>query len=245
MHQSLNEALKSKDLENLVKNVFEIDSYASKMGSDRDVVVLSFTVDYGDAAQDLVNFIERGYDYVLDADGTPGEMEDGKYKVFVELERTQRVPEQIMEILDGVEKLTGIEEFKFRYYKSFHSMPATEEELAATIPATSQDYENKIEESVMNNFTNFFNKSYLESIHIDNDDIVFQRKYSEPLRMRIKEVGSRQDVYASISGPLMLESKDMSEILYFTKTLGNYNITKIGTRFVFENNGFAVALEKR
>ena len=38
---------------------------------------------------------------MLDADATPGELSDGKYKVFVEMERSRHVPEQIIELLDG------------------------------------------------------------------------------------------------------------------------------------------------
>ena len=33
--------------------------------------------------QDLENFIEMGYDFVLDADVTPGETDDGEFLVFV------------------------------------------------------------------------------------------------------------------------------------------------------------------
>jgi hypothetical protein len=42
----------------------------------------------------------------------------------------------------------------------------------------------------------------------------------------------------------MLEGSSMSEIMYFTKYVGNYNITKVGDKFVFENGKHAVALEK-
>ena len=35
--------LKSGDLNNLVYRIFEIDSYKSKMGSDADITLLSFT----------------------------------------------------------------------------------------------------------------------------------------------------------------------------------------------------------
>jgi hypothetical protein len=42
----------------------------------------------------------------------------------------------------------------------------------------------------------------------------------------------------------MLESKDIAEVLYFTKYIGNYNITKVGDTFIFENSGYAVALKK-
>lgn len=244
MQHQYNESLRANDLVRLVDNIFEVDSYASKMGTDQDIVVVSFTVEDKDPAQDLVNFIERGYDFVLDADATPGELEKGHYKVFVELERNRRVPEQIMEILDGVGKLTGIDEFKFRYYKSFHSMPVDQQALEETIPTSKEDYTIKIKESTLNNFSNFFSKSYLESVSVEQDDLVFQKKYAEPLRMRIKNFGTVQDVYESISGRIMLESKDVSEILYLTKYIGNYNITKVGNLFVFENQRFAVALEK-
>lgn len=244
MSQQLNEELNERDLHNLVDNVFEIDSYASKMGNDKDVVVISFTVEDQDPAKDLVNFVERGYDFILDADATPGEIEDGRYKVFVEIERNRRIGEQVMEILDGVGKLTGIDQFKFRYHKSFHSVEVNETNLTEVIPTTSDDYEMRIKEGRMNNFSNFFNKSYLETISVDQDDITFQKKYSEPLRMRIKEFGTTQEIYESLVGPLMIEGSAIAEILYLTKYIGNYNVNKIGNLFVFENEGYAITLER-
>ena len=107
---SLNESLFAGDLENLVKKVFEVDNFKSKIGRDEDIVVLSFTVDYEDPAKDLENFFEMGYDFVLDADVSPGETDDGTYRVYVELERGRRVCEQILELVEGVEKLTGVED---------------------------------------------------------------------------------------------------------------------------------------
>ena len=236
--------LHAKDLEYLVSDIFEVDSYASKMGTDDDIVVLSFTVEDKGPADDLVNFIERGYDFVLDADSTPGELKDGRYKVFVEMERNRHVPSNIMEILDGVGKLTGIDGFKFRYYKSFKSLPVSEETLAETIPVSKQDYEVSIRENNLNNFSNFFNRSFIEQINIDNDDLVFKKMYSDPMRMRIKGFGPTKEIYESLPGKIMLEASDMSEVLFLTKYVGNYNITKIGNNFIFENSGYAVVLER-
>ena len=240
----LNEGLLAGDLKFLVDNIFEVDSYASKMGEDKDIVVISFTVNSKSPADDLVEFVENGYDFVLDADISPGELSDGKYKVFVEIERNQRIPEQVLELLNGVGNLTEINDFKFRYYKSFHSLEATKENLNGTIPKSKNDYDVSIQENHLNNFSNFFNRSYLEGISVDQDDIVFQRKYAEPLRMRIKDFGSKKEIYDSIDGPIMLEGSSMSEVMYFTKYLGNYNINKIVNAFIFENGKYAVALEK-
>lgn len=244
MHQQFNESLRANDLKYLVDNIFEIDSYSSKMGEDNDIVVLSFTVEDREPANDLVNFVERGYDFVLDADVTPGELNDGKYKVFVEIERNKKISNQVLEILDGVSNLTGVDNFKFRYYKSFKSIPATEESLTETIPTSKDDYVIRIQENNLNNFSNFFEQSYIDSVSVDNEDIIFQKIYADPLRMRIKQFGEKSKVYESLTGPMMMESKDMAEILYITKYLGNYNINKINNDFVFENKNFVLVLEK-
>lgn len=243
-HQQLNEDLLQGDLKHLVNHIFEVDNYASKMGSDKDIVVLSFTVESLEPAKDLVRFLERGYDFVLDADHSPGELEDGKYKVFVEIERNKRVAEQISELLYGLKELTEVDGFKFRYHKSFDSKDANEENLRETIPNSKEDYEIQIQEGTMNNFSNFFSRSYLESISADENDLVFKKMYAEPLRMRIKDFGQKHEVYANVPGKMMIESHDMSEILYYTKYLGNYNITKIGSTYIFENGDYALALEK-
>jgi hypothetical protein len=228
----------------LVDNIFEVDSYASKMGEDKDIVVLAFTVKNQEPAQDLVEFVENGYDFVLDADASPGELSDGKYKVFVEIERNRRISEQIIELLNGVSKLADVDDFKFRYHKSFNSIDADADNLGKTIPKTKDEYEISIQENVMNNFSNFFGRSYLEQVSVDHEDLVFQKKYAEPLRLRIADFGTKAEVYDNIVGPIMLEGKSMSEIMYFTKYVGNYNITKVGDKFVFENGKYAVALEK-
>jgi len=242
--QQLNEGLLAGDLRMLVNNIFEVDSYASKMGEDKDIVVLSFTVESQKPADDLVEFVENGYDFVLDADISPGELNDGKYKVFVEIERNRRIHEQILELLNGVGLLSEISDFKFRYHKAFNSLDANNENLDGTIPKNKDDYEVTIQENHMNNFSNFFGRSYLEQVSVDQEDIVFQKKYAEPLRMRIADFGTKAEVYDNIVGPIMLEGSSMSEIMYFTKYVGNYNITKVGDKFVFENGKYAVALEK-
>ena len=84
--------LHANDLIDLVEPVFEIDSYQSKMGTDGNIIVLSFTVLEKNAADDLVKFVESGYQFVLDADATTGEQSDGFYRVYVEMEREEVEP---------------------------------------------------------------------------------------------------------------------------------------------------------
>lgn len=237
-------SLRAGDLRHFVKKVFEVDSYRSKIGDDENTIVLSFTVTSEDPAKDLENFIEMGYEFVLDADVSPGELDDGSYKVFVELERGRHAADQIREILDGVEKLTNEPDMRFRYFKSFKSKEATTENLAATVPMDKDSYKIATERHKLDNFQEFFVNSYADEIKLLDESISFKRIYGDTVKFNVVTSGPKTEVYESIQGPLMIESKDMSEILFLSKYIGNYNITKIGNKFIFENNGWAVALER-
>lgn len=240
----LDETLLAGDLKYLVSHVFEIDSFKSKIGDDGDMVVLSFSVDDSSPANDLSRFLEMGYDFVVDADATNGPVDNKKYKVFVELKRTRHVPKQIEEILSGIERLTGIKEFKFRYYKSFKSIPAVLKNFEEYVPLDKSSYEERIANSRLNNFSNFFNKSYMENINVLDDNITFEKMFAEPVKMKIKDFGLKKEIYENYTGKLNLEPKAMSEIMFLTKVLGNYNITKIDDNFIFENEEYAAVLER-
>lgn len=242
---NINESLRANDLRHFVKSVFEIDSYQSKIGDDQDVVTLSFTVDGQDPASDLEHFIEMGYDYVLDADTSPGELDDGKYRVYVEIERNRHVGKQIKDLLDGIEKLTGKSDMRFRWYKGFRSQAATLSNLEAVIPTTPKDYKSATEQHSMNNFSNFFSNSYADELDVVNETISFKRIYGDKINFNIVASGPKAYVYNELKGPIMLESKDIAEAIFLTKYIGNYNITKVGNVFVFENSGWAVALERK
>jgi len=242
---NLNESLHADDLKNLVKPVFEIDSFKSKIGNDEDICVLSFTVDHEDPAKDLENFFEMGFNFVLDSDVTSGETDDGTYRVYVELERGRHVTDQIFEIAEGVKKLTGEEEMRFRYFKSFKSEEATLENLNAIVPKDKNAYNISTEKHNLNNFSNFFSNSYADDINVVGESITFKRAYSGTVGFEILSSGSKQDVYDSVKGPIVLESKDMAEVMFLTKIIGNYNITKIKDTFIFENSGWAVALKRK
>jgi hypothetical protein len=238
-------SLRQGDLKNLVKKVFEIDSHKSKIGNDEDIIVLSFNVDTEDPAKDLENFIEMGYTFVLDADVTPGEMDDGNYQVFVEIERNRHAAEQILEIIEGVKKLTDLDDMRFRYFKNFKSKSTTLENLKSFVPTSKDAYNTATKEATqLSNYAEFFKRSYADKVMVE-ESIKFKNSYSGTVVLDVVASGPKQQVYESIPGPIMLEHKDVSEVLFLTKVIGNYNITKIGNKFIFENSGWAVALERK
>jgi hypothetical protein len=78
------------------------------MGKDKDIVTLAFVVKSKDAGNDLEEWFEKGYDYVLDASLSDGEVVSGKWLVFVELSRRSTVPERIVELINDLKTLTNL-----------------------------------------------------------------------------------------------------------------------------------------
>jgi hypothetical protein len=120
------------------------------MGEDKDIVVVGFTVLGKEPADDLVNFIEKSYDWVLDADVSSGETSDGNYMVFIELQRKTNAAKNIYTMLVDMMNLTEqeLEDWSFTYYKGADRLPVTEENLFKKIINSSAEYEIKTGESL-------------------------------------------------------------------------------------------------
>ena len=87
-------SIQNNDLIDLIQSTFSVDQYKSKIGDDKNVVVLAFEVKDADPAKDLSQFIETGHN-TIDVDVSPGPNKDGNYKVFVELERNSKLFDSI------------------------------------------------------------------------------------------------------------------------------------------------------
>jgi hypothetical protein len=142
LRSKLKEGLEKGDLERLVSSKISIDEYKSKMGSDEEIVVVSFTLQGKEPALDLVNFVEKSYEWVADADVSSGEVFDGSYIVFVEIERTPDIAEQIIELLDDLERLTEhkVKDWDIEYAKTKQTIKPDVESLKSAIPGTPHDY---------------------------------------------------------------------------------------------------------
>jgi len=233
--------LRKDDLKDLVDNIFEIDSFKSKMGSDSDIVVLSFSTKNEASAKDLENFLKKGYPFVLDEDATTGEQSDGMYKVFVEIERSKDSPMQIYEMVDGITKISGLDSMKFRYYKSFRSHDATDSNLAEMIPTDKDAYDIRVNESNMDNYKNFFNKSYAEEVDmISEDTLRIKNTFMDPITFKVVDFARTDEVNINEA----LDINGFAEVIYLSKYLGDYNITKYGKKLVLENGDYSLILKR-
>lgn len=149
MSKILNEGFDYRDLVNQIDPVVSVDEYSAKMGSDDDIVTLAFTVKGQQASDDLVDWFERGYDWVVDAQVSDGEISKGKYLVFVETKRRTTVPAKIIEMIKDMETLTDLPLNEWKIIVDEVEYSPDEEQLKQVIILSPAEYR-KDEETEMN-----------------------------------------------------------------------------------------------
>tara|TARA_Y100000592_G_C5396422_1_gene280866 strand:- start:65 stop:805 length:741 start_codon:yes stop_codon:yes gene_type:complete len=240
----VNEGLKAGDLEGVISKRFSVDQFKSKMGEDRNIMVLAFSVDGQAPAKDLERFAETGYKEVLDADATPGSLEDGKHRVFVEFARVESVDQHIRKFLDDLQKLTNIEAFEFTYHKRTKPFEASAANLANVLPRTPEMYAQKINQLKLGEVKDFFDKFQMMEFKLDNNIVTIKKQNADSLKFELHAFGTTSMLMNEVKA-FRLDESAMSECLFLTKYFGPYQITKTTEdRFIFSKNGESALMSK-
>ena len=238
----ISEGLRAGDLAETIYPHFEIDSFRSKMGEDEDICVLTFQSKDRYPAKDMMEFIEKGYGFVLDADVSAGENEEGEYSIFVEMERTKNVAENIMEMLYGLEKLTGIFDWDFKYYKDMKKYKATTENLKKKVPSSSKIYEQTMQRFRTDEMKAFFNKTVMEDLVLENNKITIKKPFDVKVQFELVKEGD--DKLIEGLEDIQVDDNSTAEIFWLTKVMGNYNIQKFGDNYLFTNESKSLVLKR-
>jgi len=240
----VNEGLKAGDLEGVVSKRFSVDQFKSKMGNDRNIMVLAFSVDGQAPAKDLERFAETGYKEVLDADATPGSLEDGKHRVFIEFARVEAVDQHIRKFLDDLSKLTNIETFEFTYHKRTVPFEASAKNLADVLPRTPESYAQKINALKLGEIKDFFDRFQMMEFKLDNNIVTIKKQNADKLKFELHAFGSTNMIINEVKA-FKLDESAMSECLFLTKYFGPYQITKTTEdRFIFSKGGESALMSK-
>lgn len=169
MKRILQEGLDYHDLVGQLIPTISIDEYAAKMGDDDEIVTISFIVKGTQAAKDLVDWFERGYDFVLDAQVSDGEISPGKYLVFVEMNRRTTVPSNIVELLSDLETLTNLTVEDWTVKLDDDEFNADEGILKKKLILSPKEYREAKEESGLNEMRELAGVE-VQPVHADKRD---------------------------------------------------------------------------
>ena len=243
-NQPLNEGLRTNDLKDMVYPMFEVDTFRSKMGEDKDVCVVTFQAKDRYPAKDMMEFVEKGYPFVLDADVSSGENDKGEYSIFVEIERNKNLADQIKELTYGLEKLTGINEWQFKYYKDNNKYEATTENLREKVPSSSRMYEGVVSKFKTESVKRFFTKTLMDDLTLDNEVITIHKPFGVTVQLQMVKESDPQSILEGNEETFTVDQDSTSEVLWLTKVLGDYSIDKVGEQFLFRNGDRAMLLKR-
>lgn len=243
--KTLKEGLRSGDLKDMIAHRFTIDQYKSKMGLDDDIMVLAFKIKEKYPAIDAMEFCEKSFEYILDADISTGEEEDGHYRLFIELDRSPKAVDQIEEILKGLEKLCGCDSWRFKYFKDVDSHEFSKEAITDFVPLTPDDYKEKVEENKMTEVSEILGQNVAEVESISESNIITMRKpYAGNLELQLHARGSYDEVIKNIPGGVQLDESSNGEILFLEKYLGINGIHKINGMFIIPKGDQVLVVSK-
>jgi len=134
------EALEYKDMVGQIKPTIHVDEFASKMGDDDDVIVASFFVRSRQAAVDLMNWFEKGYDWIMDSDVSPGEISPGRYLVYIEMRRRSSAGTKLAAAIQDLETLTELTPSDWTMHYGDQTVPFTKESFDSLVPLSPKDY---------------------------------------------------------------------------------------------------------
>lgn len=111
-------SLKNGDLKGTILPTVSIDEFEPKAGDTENTIVVAFYLLDQDPADDLNTFIQRGVIDTLDVEVSPNTDKEGRYLVFVEMERNDTFPNKFQALLKDVENVAGKTDWKVRTYLS-------------------------------------------------------------------------------------------------------------------------------
>jgi hypothetical protein len=139
------ESLEYKDLDGLMKPTIHVDEFSSKMGDDDDIVTVSFFVRDNQAAKDLMSWFEKGYDFVLDADKSPGEIRPNRYLVYIEMRRRSTAGGNVELLLDDLSTLTEFTKDDWTMHYRDKEYQFSRDLFDSVVPLSPKEYRKRFE----------------------------------------------------------------------------------------------------
>lgn len=241
---NITEGMQANDLDFLVMPIVSVDEYESKI-DDRRAVVIGFYVTDTDPAAELSSFIEKGTISVLDTEVSPAPTEDGYYLVFVEMDRNEKLPRNIIKLIDSVNRLTNVEKWQFSPYhsKEDENYPLTLDMLKSHLncdPDSIEVRDEEAEDEMSEGIAGFLRSSLIEGFSIDGDVLTMKSGQFEK-SYRISKFGEGEPDSA-IMVPMIGESQ-LSDATRLQSLLGSsYQVYSSGEGFVLLGEGTHLVL---
>ena len=168
-------SLKHQDLKGTIVPVISIDEFEPKSGNVESVIVIAFYLTDEPPAKDLNTFIQRSYIDTIDVEVSPNTDLEGRYLVFVEMDRNTTFPNKFQSLIRDIENVTGKTDWEVKTYLSNgRNFKVDDPELFSFIildPASYVTKDKFMKESTENGLREFLKDSYVSHLQINESTI--------------------------------------------------------------------------
>jgi|TARA_Y100000114_G_C11753958_1_gene325865 hypothetical protein len=217
------------EMQNYISEKISIDSFAAKLGKDEDVSVLKFQSNNKTVAEDLVNYIETGCNFILDADMSPAKNEQGLYNIFVEIERNEDLPKKIIEVIRDIEQVSGMLPWQFSFYKNENFYQLTDDNLNTIIPTSPSQYTLLTDDTIEEDIKQFFESASIVTKRIKGKKLILKKAFTS--HEMIIESFNRD-----VKGTYKIDRESSEQASYLSHWLGStYSVVKVDDLFKITN----------
>jgi hypothetical protein len=133
-------ALRENDLANTVLKHISLDEFQPKTGDEKDVAVLGFHVVQNFPGSDLYNFISSSVVECRDVELSPNPNTDGYYMVFVEMDRNEKLLDNIRSLIADVNNVTGKLSWKIKTPYLEEEINLNDDQLSKYVQSDPSEY---------------------------------------------------------------------------------------------------------
>lgn len=233
-------SLNREDLKDTILPLVSIDEFEPKAGDNDHVIVVAFYLTDDDPAEDLNTFIQRGFIDTLDVEASPNTDEEGRYLVFVEMNRDDAFPNKFQALLKDIENVSGKMDWEVRtYLAEDRTFKFNDPELYNWIILSPENYVPKDEfkmKEIKEGILEFFNASLATNLTIDNN-IITMTHNNRKIVTEVVDVGD----YDTVIGRNFLSESAFNlnnpnyEVQVLQSILGNCNILPIDNYLCVSN----------
>tara|TARA_B100001093_G_C26791379_1_gene999113 strand:- start:386 stop:1153 length:768 start_codon:yes stop_codon:yes gene_type:complete len=204
--------LHTGDLQDTMLKKVSIDEYEPKTGDASEVLVLGFSLRESTQGQDLYNFLNSSIFEIRDVEVSPNPNPDNYYMVFVEIDRNDKVLENIRNIVKDVENISGKLPWIGKTHLNDDFLPLFDEGISQYVISDPEKYmtkeqfqQQKAEEQAVldakvesdNSIMEFLKSSNLLKASINNNTLEVEDKFNEA-KLEVVGFGEAKDIMAEI-----------------------------------------------
>jgi hypothetical protein len=120
----------------------------------------------------------------------------------------------------------------------------TQESLDRIVPPTPDKYDRNLNKLQTEGIKRFFNKTLMDDLTLEGDVITIHKPFNKQVKLRMVKEAATDSILEGVVDAIIMDDAATSEIFWLTKILGDYNINKVGDKFMFDNRGQAMLLQR-